>query len=297
MSLVIPSDLDWWRSRPDGAAWLSALPEIVGTCVERWGLRLGEPFEGGNASLVAPGELPDGTEAVLKVSFPDEESAREPDALAFWNGKAVVRLLDSDPSRRALLIERCRPGTQLWTVEDDEEATRIAAGVLRRLWRPIAPGHLFRLLSDVAKQWNAELLGSHSALGGPFDRKLLDEALVALAELGPSQGEQVLLHQDFHGGNVLLSGEGNWLAIDPKPLVGEREFDLASLLRDRRWALVREDGARIVQRRLDILTDELGLDRERMRLWGIAHALAWGMSSGGVHQEMIHAARLLQQAS
>ena len=295
MQLNIPRGLDYWRSRPDGAARLSTLPEIVGACVERWGLRLGEPLDAW-ASLVIPCELPDGREAVLKVMFLDEESRHQADALAFWNGEGAVRLIANDPLRQALLVERCRPGTQLWSVEDDAKATVIAASVLRRLWRPIAPDHPFRFLSDVAKQWSAELLESYSVLGGPFDRKLLDEAVAALAGLGPSQGERVLLHQDFHGGNVLDAG-GRWVAIDPQPLVGERELDLASLLRDRRWELVREDGARIVQRRLDILADELGLDRERMRLWGIAHALAWGMSSEGVHQDMIHAARLLQQAS
>jgi streptomycin 6-kinase len=31
-----------------------------------------------------------------------------------------------------------------------------------------------------------------------------------------------------------------------------------------------------VGRRLDRLSADLGLDRERMRGWGIAHALAWG---------------------
>lgn len=295
MQLNIPRGLDRWRSRPDGAAWLAELPEIVGACVEQWGLRLGEPFDTW-ASLVIPCELPDGREAVFKAMFFDEESQHQADALAFWNGQGAVRLLASDLSRRALLIERCRPGTQLWSVEDDEKATRIAASVLRRLWRPTVTGHPFRLLSDAAKLWSAELRESYSALGRPFEQELFDEAIHALAGLGPHQGEQVLLHQDFHGGNVLDAG-GRWIAIDPQPLVGEREFDVASLLRDRRWALVHEDGADIVQRRLDILTDELGLDRERMRLWGIAHALAWGMSSEGVRQDMIHAARLLQQAS
>lgn len=117
--------------------------------------------------------------------------------------------------------------------------------------------------------------------------------MAALVELATSQGEQVLLHQDFHGGNVLRAERSQWLAIDPKPLVGEREFDAASLLRDRRWELVLPAGEQIVQRRLEILAAELGLDQERMRLWGIAHALAWGISWAKVEKDMIHAARLL----
>ena len=45
-----------------------------------------------------------------------------------------------------------------------------------------------------------------------------------LEELAPTQGEQVLLHQDLHADNVLAAQREPWLVIDPKPLVGEREF-------------------------------------------------------------------------
>jgi streptomycin 6-kinase len=62
----------------------------------------------------------------------------------------------------------------------------------------------------------------------------------------------------------------------PKPLVGEREFDTASLLRDRRWELRTDpDPVGRIRRRLDQLAAELDLDHERLRGWGIAHALAW----------------------
>jgi streptomycin 6-kinase len=85
-----------------------------------------------------------------------------------------------------------------------------------------------------------------------------------------------VLHQDFHGGNVLRAEREPWLAIDPKPLVGEREFDTASLLRDRRAELVDDPKPQDrIRRRLDQLSADLELDRERMRGWGVAHALAW----------------------
>ena len=103
-------------------------------------------------------------------------------------------------------------------------------------------------------------------------RLLADEAeRWGYGELGRTQGELFVVHQDLQGSNVLRSERG-WLAIDPKPLLGEREFDLASLIRDRRYAF---DPA-VVRRRLDRLTEALGLDRERTRLWAIAHARAWG---------------------
>src|SRR5207249_5484062 len=101
---------------------------------------------------------------------------------------------------------------------------------------------------------------------------LMERAVGAVQELVPTQAELVVVHQDFHGGNVLRAEREPWLAIDPKPLVGERAFDVASLLRDRREELTLDPAPdRRIRRRLDQLTAELSVDRERLRGWGIGH--------------------------
>lgn len=292
----IPAGLAWWSDVPGGADWLASLPSIVELCAERWSLRVGAPFEDGNVALVLAVELEDGAPAVLKVGFSDVESEHEPDALRHWDGQGAARLLGYEESVRALLVERCMPGTQLWSVENEDEATRVAASVLRRIWRPAPAGHRFRVLAGEAARWAVGLPVEWEELDGPFERWILDEAVAVCVELGPNQGEQVIVHQDFHGGNVLRAEREPWLAIDPKPLVGEREFDAASLLRDRRWLLGGVGDAARIRRRLDLLSSELGLDRERMRRWGIAHALAWGYSGRKVEAGMIECARLLHAA-
>lgn len=292
-----PRGLEWWADVPGGADWLASLPSIVELCAERWSLRVGSPFDGANVSHVLAVELGDGGPAVLKINFPDAESELEPDALRHWDGHGAARLLEYEVSVRALLVERCMPGSQLWSVEDEDEATRIAALVLRKIWRPAPSEHRFRTLADEAARWALDLPAEWEAVGQPFERGVLDEAAAACVELGPHQGELVVLHQDFHGGNVLRAEREAWLAIDPKPLVGEREFDAASLLRDRRWLLGAAGDAARISRRLDILSSELDLDRERMRRWGIAHALAWGFSGRKVEADMIECARLLIAAA
>jgi streptomycin 6-kinase len=294
-SAEAPPGLSWWRKQPGGADWLDRLPRLVGECAALWGLEVGPAYPGSHVSLVAPVTRGDGTPAVLKINFPDEESEHEPDALAHWDGRGAVRLLACDRERAALLVERCEPGTALWTVEDEEEANRIAADVLRRLWKPAPADHPFRPLAVEAESWAVELGEVWEKLGRPFERRLVEEAVSIARELGSSQGEAVVLHQDYHGGNVLRAEREAWLAIDPKPLVGEREFDAASLLRDRRDELALDPKPqRRVQRRLDQLAAELELDRERMRGWGIVHALAWGVSGiGKVEQDMLDCARWL----
>ena len=291
--MKIPRGLEWWMGVPGGPEWLASLPSIVDSCAERWSLLVGAPLEGANVSHVLRVELPDSTPAVLKINFPDTESQHEPDALRLWDGRGAVRLLGYDEPVRALLLERCEPGTPLWSVEDDEEATRIAGATLRRIWRPPPAQHHFRTLAEEAAHWARDLPAQWTALGEPFERPLVEEAVAACIELGIDQGEQVVLHQDFHGGNVLRAEREPWLVIDPKPLVGEREFDAGSLARDRRWLLGESGDAARLRRRLDILSSELSLDRERVRRWGIAHALAWGFSGSKVELDMIESARIL----
>ena len=234
--------------------WRARAPTLAQECAELWSLRLGERYEYSYASIAMRAELPDGTPAVLKVGWPHPEAEHEAEALAHYDGCGAVRLLAHDGERNALLLERCEPGTSLRELPE-EEALPIAAGVLRRLWRPPAGDHPFDLLADLALEWG-ELPG-------------LDARVVS--DLVASQGELVVCHQDFHSANVLRAQREPWLAIDPKPIVGEREFDTAALVRDRAPVA----GAGLLRRRLDVLSDELGLDRERMRLWAIVHGVAW----------------------
>ncbi len=188
----IPSSLEWRRDVPGGADWLASLPSLIEICAERWSLRIGAPFEDGNVSFVVPVER-DGMPAVLKINFPEEETEGEPHALRHWASRGAVRLLECDQRRCALLIERCWPGTQFWEVEDDQEATGIAATVLAMLWRQPPESHRVRLLADAAEQWVVELPHDWDTLGRPFDREILDEAVAACLELGADQGEPVVL--------------------------------------------------------------------------------------------------------
>jgi streptomycin 6-kinase len=184
-----------------------------------------------------------------------------------------VRLLAQDPERAAMLLERCEPGTRLFQAVDADEALDILVALLPRLWRPAGPP--FRPLADETAWWLSYLARRWEQSGRPFERKLLDAAVDALEQLAPTQGEQVLLHQDLHAENVLAAEREPWLVIDPKPLVGEREFALAPLVRAFELGHNRRD----VLSRLDRLSSDLGLDRERARGWTIGQTLAWAYES------------------
>jgi streptomycin 6-kinase len=274
---------------PGGADWLARLPSLAAECAAEWSLSLGEPFPDANVSLAAPATLPDGGAAVLKVSFPHWESEHEPDALEHWGGHGAVRLLASDRGRNAMLLERCVPGTSLLELPEEEGYAR-AAEVARALGsRPAPAGHPFTPFAATADRWARELPRRWRDAGRPFERGLLDAAVAALRELPPTQGELVVCSQDLHRGNILAAAREPWLSIDPKPVVAEREVGTVALLRD---------GLGRIEWRLDFLASELGLDRERMRGWAIAHTIAWGFAEHEprVYARQIEAARRLWRA-
>jgi streptomycin 6-kinase len=178
-----------------------------------------------------------------------------------------------------MLLERCEPGAPISRL-GVEAALDVIVELLPRLWKPA--GKPFRPLAEEAAWWVEQLPREWESVGRPFERALLDAGLDALRELPKSQGEQVLVNQDLHGENILAAQREPWLVIDPKPLIGEREFALAPIVRSFELGDTRRD----VLHRLDRLSSELGLDRERARWWTIGQTLAWTVDSSHLPQHV-----------
>lgn len=211
---------------------------------------------------------------MLKIPVDDDvESVHEPEALAFWDGHGAVRLIDRDPRSRAYLIERCVPGTPLGRDYDDAALEAIASA-LERLWRAPSADVRWRRIDEVAARWTEELPRDRERHGRPYEQRLLDEALDALRTLPATQERLVLCHQDLHGGNLLRAEREAWLAIDSKPIVAEPAYDAVPAVRD--LDSTGRITVRQLRRRLDVLSERLGVERERVRLWGLAKHLAWG---------------------
>jgi streptomycin 6-kinase len=270
-------------------AWLERVPDLVAECVDRWGLRLGEPYEPGAVGHAVRADLPDGRRAVLKLIYPDRESEHEADALALWNGHGAVQLLDRDDERSAMLIERCEPGTTLAAAGADD-ALEVLVELLPLLW--VETGEPFHTLEDEAAWWISYLPDQWERSNQAVDRRLVDAAVDALSSLSESQGQQVLLHQDLHGDNVLAATREPWLVIDPKPLIGEREFSVAPIVRSFELGHSKRDALY----RLDRLTSELGLDRDRACGWTIGQTMAWAFDSDYIATHLDTVRWLLEDA-
>ena len=254
--------------------------------MEQWQLSIGDAFPDASASLTLRTTRADGEPVVLKLQYPHREAEHEAEALAHWDGNGAVRLLAHDPDRHALLLELCEPGTPLFGLDQDA-ALEVLVELLPRLWQP--SDRAFISLADEAAHWAATLPDLWARAGRPFERDLLAAALETTDELTATQGEQVLLHQDLHTGNVLSAAREPWLVIDPKPLLGEREFGLAPIVRGAELGHSREH----VLHRLDRLSRELGLDRRRACGWTFVQTLAWSIDTV-VWTEMVEIARWLR---
>jgi streptomycin 6-kinase len=255
--------------------WLNDLPGLVEECADQWGLELEQPIDTPGSLVVPAGNV------VLKLNAPSHfESDTEPDALELWDGSGAVRLVARDDEHRALLLERCVPGTELWHADTNQ--VEVISSLVPRLQVEVRDPCPFRTLADEAERWAEEVPDRYVEAETPFERRLLDAAVDVYRTVDRSAAH--LVNQDLHGGNVLRAQREPWLVIDPKPLVGERELEASGLLRN----------ADDVSRWLDAL-EKLGFDRERARGWGVAHNLAWAWDErrGWLDQHVEEARRIL----
>jgi streptomycin 6-kinase len=272
MTIVLPAGLDEQRELgPDWGRWLDAVPLLFSGLLDEWELtRDGADLWHGFCSLVAPVVTPDGTRAVLKITFDgDDESVHEALALQHWHGDGTVRLLRADPRRRALLLERLdrRDLTEMW----DLEACEVVAALYRKLHIPAFP-QLATVTSFVSR-WLDDLAAQPTDI--PIPQRYREQAMSLGRDLvaDPASVGRVV-HGDLHYENVLaappehVAERGGWLVIDPKPMSGDPHYELAPMLWNRYDELVGDvrDGLR---RRFHTLVDHAGLDEERARDWVI----------------------------
>jgi streptomycin 6-kinase len=225
---------------------LSAARATAMEAADEWGLELEEPFALSHVSYVAPAG-----HAVLKVAWEgDTESLHEADALELWGGDGAVRLLRR--SGRALLEERAVPGDDLSALPNDK-ATAIAVDVASRLWRRV--GSPFRPVAPEIPRW-LDAAGREGSELVPLARQLL-------ADLEP--GAEWLVHGDFHHHNLLRRGD-RFAAIDPKPYLADREYDVPSFLWNPRGNRMEDSDQ--TERRIAAFV-AAGLDDFRIRAWTV----------------------------
>jgi len=281
-----------------GVAWLSALPDLIAEASRRWDLTDIHPVPNLSYNFVAYANWAE-KPVVLKLGVPNDELSSGIAALRFYDGRGACRLLAADPGKGMLLLERLLPGVMASTLQDDEGATRIAADVMSQLWRPVPEnrGDFIQL-----RDWfdGFERLRDRFDGGtGPLPEALVETAESLSWDLLADNKDETLLHGDFHHYNLLESERG-WLAIDPKGVIGPQAYEVGPLLINPvEHFLCARDPIAQTTRRVAILSEVLGMERERIRNWGICHSVlsaCWSLEDKGDWTYAIRCAGIIMAA-
>lgn len=255
-----------------GKKWLDLIPDIINEYEEKWSFHALPPYSL-SYNYVAPVIVQDGSEAVLKIGFPGDKEFRQGAlALKVFNGEGTVKLLNEDLEKGVILLEKLEPGENLLSLSSDQEATRIATGVMKKLWRKPSDDFRFPYVSDWGKGFMRHR-EKFNGTSGPLPQKLFDHAEKTFVELEKSMAEKVLLHGDLHQANILSSHRAGWLAIDPKGVIGERAYEVGSLLRNPKQLATNPNLPKILGSRIAILSEELRISKERIIGWGMSQAV------------------------
>jgi streptomycin 6-kinase len=280
----------------NGRPWLAALPDLIHEASRQWGLTNVQPVPNLSYNFVAFA-LNGTQDVVLKIGVPNRELTSEINALCTFNGKGTVRLLEADEKRAMFLLERLRPGEMLATLTDDNRATHIAADVMLNLWCPPPTKGAFIKLSDWFKGFE-KLRHRYKGGTGPFEKGLVERAEHSVVNFFNEDYTPMLIHGDLHHYNILSSDRG-WLAIDPKGMIGPAAYEVGPLLMNPLGFLNQPDAMQIIKQRMSILSERLGFERERIREWGIAHAVLsawWDLEDNMDWTYAMHCAEVIAKA-
>jgi streptomycin 6-kinase len=259
------------QKTPQRKQWLANLPSLADELAQRWSLHIGNPLnDGATCSWVARVTRANGASAVLKLGMPHMEGEQEIEGLRFWNGNPTVQLLEAEEASGAMLLEECRPGTPLRS-EPEHDQDEVIAALLRELHQTSTQSRAreikrFRPLSEMLEFWIRQTLAQCADWPDP---PLVREGLRLFHGLTQPSPSDVVLATDLHAGNVLRSQRRPWLAIDPKPFVGDPAFDVVQHLMNCESRLHTDPLALITR-----VSGLAGVDAYRVRLWIFARAAA-----------------------
>ncbi len=279
----------------EGLRWLVGLGDLIEDLEQEWQIIVESSLEGGSEAYVAQARTRDGSKVILKVAIPENSGntvlAHEITALRIADGHGYVRLLHSDLSRRALLLEPLS-----MPLRDLGYSTRtqidIICTTLRESWLHISSESQLPSGASMA-QWLSKFIADlWEHLDRPCSQQALDTALsFAQARARAFDPETaVLVHGDAHNGNTLQTlsqnsqTQSSFKLIDPDGLVAEAAYDLGILMREWIDELI-ADPVRLGRERCAYLSHLTGMDTQAIWQWGFIQCTSTGLLLMQVGQE------------
>lgn len=250
-----------------GRRWLADLPRLVAELAQRWSLGVGEPLDGASASHVVRVTTADGRSAVLKLGLPEPAFASQVRTLVDARGHGYARVLDTDPTRYALLLEALGPSLDRSGLAPEEQI-EVLCRTLQQAWRVPRPAG--SAVYPKARELAAAITGR--PLPGPVAEQTLEFARRRAIE--PERS--VVVHGDPHPGNALRRDAG-YVFVDPDGLVADPAYDLGVVLRDWCPQLLAGDALATARRYCALMADLTGVDGAAIWEWGFLERVSTGL--------------------
>jgi streptomycin 6-kinase len=253
------------------------LKERVDALVREWNVTVQDTSET-ESSFLAFGTC-NAQPVVLKVVNREGDEWHSGEVLQAFRGKGVVRVYEYVPG--AVLLERAMPGDSLVSMAmcgRDDEATAILADVIQQMSGCIAPSRC-----PTVQDWGQGFERYLASRDERIPRELVRHGHELFVQLAESQRQTTLLHGDLHHYNVLRDTEREWLAIDPKGVVGEVEYEIGAVFRNPIEAPNLFTSPKTVESRLQGFVQTLRVHDERVLGWAFAQAVlsaVWAIEDG-----------------
>ncbi len=264
-------DVQQWQE------WLKNLPNFVNQIADHWQLSNLQvlPNLAYNHVLSC---IQNQKSVILKICFCKKEMQSEVKALQAFAGHGCVKLLAHDIELGAMLLQNVMPGTSLKTLfpNQDAQAVKIISQVITNLQCAPLPNptnfqNISGWLKTLEKNWD-------------LPQKYIEKARNLSKQLLATTTKQILLHGDLHHDNILLCGQTEWIAIDPKGVIGDPVYEVGASIRNPIPELLENNDAKsIIQSRINLFADLLNFDKKRIYDWTYVQAVlsaCWAIEDG-----------------
>ena len=264
-----------------GEEWIANLPTTIDALAKHWNLSHLTPIDNKTFNYVAKAITNTNQPVVLKISCDEKSITKEIQALKYFNGDGSIQFIDYHSRYHASLLQQAIPGTTLKTLYPTqfEYVMNCYVDTMKRL-------HSKHLPSKHSYQHIGEWLRAIDGLtpNKPCPAHLLEKAISLTNSLLASMTKEIFLHGDLHHDNILKHGD-QWLAIDPKGIIGEPEFEIAAF--DFMYITELEKNINvkdIFESRVNLLAQKTGLNAQRIKDWIFVRLIlmaAWQIEDNG----------------
>ena len=270
-----------------GKKWIADVPIFIKNLAHQWGLSDLKPVKNLTYNYVLSGFRAT-QPIILKIGLDHKELEKEIQTLKFFKGPHTVSILKYQTG--ALLLEHAIPGTSLHSFfpEKDNESLEIACELMQQLHHIPTPAQgAFPSLADrvafIDKNWNITDI-------------YLQKARTLKTQLLATAPPAVVLHGDFHHGNILQHRD-SWIIIDPQAVTGEPAYEIAIFICNPLYKLIEHpDAHSIISQRIVRAAEKLSIGAIRIYGWTFVHSVlawAWSLEDGRNIQEFERLTKIL----